>query len=79
MDASGSFDPKSTDLERWQIRGRELARALHRAARLDDQDVLILLGGAVEEGWVRESEVGLSRRARACRVTPDSARKVDPG
>jgi hypothetical protein len=60
------FPPESSESGRWQIRAREMARALHRLAPLDDQDALILLEGAVEEGWLTDSEVGLSSRARAC-------------
>ncbi|MFI5398308.1 MAG: hypothetical protein ACHQ9S_22455 [Candidatus Binatia bacterium] len=52
--------------QRWQIRGRELTRALHRLAALDDRDALALLQGAVAEGWVTEPEVSLSTRVRAC-------------
>ncbi len=52
--------------ERWQIRGRELTRALHRLATPDDRHALTLLQGAVTEGWVTEAEVGLSTRTRAC-------------
>lgn len=52
--------------QRWQTRGREMARALHRLAALDDRDALALLKGAVTEGWVTEAEVGLCRRASAC-------------
>jgi hypothetical protein len=69
------FTLESNPSERWQIRGRELARALHRLAPADDQDALILLQGTVEEGWVTEAEVGLSTRARACAA--QHARKVD--
>jgi hypothetical protein len=61
--------PESTPSERWQIRGRQMARALHRLAPPDDQDTLLLLEGAVEEGWVTDTEVGLSSRAQACTVT----------
>jgi hypothetical protein len=72
---SDNFAPQSIAAERCQIRGRQMARALHRVAPTDDRDALLLLQGAVEEGWVTDMEVGLSTRARAC--APQRARKVD--
>lgn len=69
------FSPETIPSERWQIRGRELARALHRLAPLDDQDALLLLEGAIEEGWVTDTDVGLSSRARACAVRPEPQRQ----
>lgn len=64
---------KLSACQRWQIRGRELTRALHRLAPPDDQDALALLQGAVTEGWVTEAEVGLSTRVRTC-ATPRASK-----
>lgn len=52
--------------ERWQIRGREMALLIHRLAPFHDVDALALLQGAVEEGWVTETQVNIGTRAAGC-------------
>lgn len=76
-DCFASEVPDRDTSQRWQIRGREMARAVHRLAPHNDQDALLLLEGALDEGWITAAEVDLSIRARACAIRRDASAKVD--
>lgn len=58
--------PNGDTSQRWQIRGRAMARFIDELAPLNDATALGFLRGAVEEGWVTEAQVSIPGRAAAC-------------